>query len=380
MRFTFTQAQRQTRKAFFSLGSEIATQTGDLSPGAYFENGVWSACGLGGLLGLCLPDRYGGGGKDALETALAIEGFAQGCEDMGLCFGAAAHLLACAVPIMEFGSDALREQCLPKLASGAFVGANAITEKGAGSDVFSYTARAVRDGEGWILNSEKSFVTNGPFANVIIVYAVTNPKAGYLGHTAFAVFSDTPGLERSPSFGKRGLKSAAAGEVYCRECRIPNTQVLGKPGQGALIFKRSMLWERSCLFAAYLGLMERAIAESVKFAQTREQFGRPIAKNQAVSHRLVDMKLALESARLLVYRACDGLAHNRGRHLDTALSKLAVSEAAVQVCEDAVRLHGGWAVMTENTVGSHLWDALPALTFSGTPEVMRDIVAGEMGL
>jgi alkylation response protein AidB-like acyl-CoA dehydrogenase len=376
--FELSERQQRLRREFQDLGETVDGVPA--APGQFFTDGLWRRLGASGLLALTVPQEQGGRGGGALDTALALEGFALGCPDMGLTFSAAAHLLACTMPIVEFGSAGLRDRYVSGLSDGRLVGANAITEEGAGSDVAGLQTCAVRDGDEYILEGDKTYVTNGPYADLILVYAVTNPTAGYLGTTAFVVTKELAGVTRQPAFAKHGLESAAAGWVTLRDCRVPATHVLGKPGQGAIIFRRSMLWERSCLFAAYLGLMERIIAQSVEHARTRKQFGKPIGKYQAISHRLVDMRLQLESARWLVYRACWLIDQGHGSHLSSSLAKLAASEAAVSVAEGAVRIFGGSGVLREVGIGRHLWDAVPALTFSGTSEMMREVAASEMGL
>jgi alkylation response protein AidB-like acyl-CoA dehydrogenase len=346
-----------------------------------FSDADWKACASFGLLGLCLPTAYGGMGLDLLTTARTIEGFGAGTEDMGLAFSACAHLFACAAPIATHGTEELRGRMLPRLASGEWVGANAITESEAGSDVFALRARAERDGDSYRLNGSKIYVTNGPVADVAVVYAATNPGAGMLSISAFAVELDLPGVVVGPPLAKTGLSSSPVGSVYFEDCAVPVASRLGGEGQGALVFEASMKLERSCLFAAYLGAMQRQLDEVVEFAESRRQFGRPIGKNQAVSHRVVDMKLRLEAARHLLYYACWAVdCGARDATLAVALAKLAVSEAAVQSGIDAIQIHGGLGVMAEAGIGRGLHDALPATIFSGTSDMQREIAAAQLGL
>jgi alkylation response protein AidB-like acyl-CoA dehydrogenase len=340
----------------------------------------WRLCGELGLLGLSAPKYYGGGGYDASTTARAIEAFGRGCEDTGLVFSAAAHLFACTMPIVEYGNEATRERVLPGLCSGMLVGANAITEKDAGSDIFALKTHAVHADDTYILTGNKSYVSNGPLADLFVIYAVTNPSHGYLGITAFLLEKDTPGLVLSEPFAKMGLDSTPACQIHLHECRVPLSNRLGREGQGAQIFKRSMQWERACLFALYLGQMERQLEQAVAYAQSRQQFGKPISKYQAISHRLANMKLRLEAARLLLYRACWLFDQGQNSALDISLSKLAVSEAAIQGGLDAIYIHGSTGYNREYKVECMLRDAIPGTIFSGTSEMQRDIIASELGL
>lgn len=348
--------------------------------GAEFSREAFLSCGEAGLLGLCAPTEHGGMGLDALTTARVVEAFGRGCPDGGLVFSACAHLFAATMPIAEHGADDVKNAVLPKLCRGEWIGANAISEAEAGSDVFALASRAERDGDHWVLNGAKSFVTNGPVADVFVVYASTSPKHGYLGISAFVVERTTPGLVIGRPFVKTGLKGSSISPIYLEKCRVPARCLLGKEGQGAAIFRASMHWERACLFAAYVGRMERQLDEVIGFARERRQFGKPIGKHQAVAHRIAGMKLRFEAARLLLYRAC--WLKDSGADAATAISlaKLAISEAAVESGLDAVRIHGGNGVIAETGVYDALADAIPATIFSGTSDIQRDIIARTIGL
>ncbi|MEV0676152.1 acyl-CoA dehydrogenase family protein [Actinosynnema sp. NPDC050436] len=340
---------------------------------------LWRRCGDAGLLGYSVPADLGGSGHGFLDTARVMEAFGRGCPDMGLVFASLAHLFACAMPIAEHGDERVRARVLPLLASGEWVGANAITEEDAGSDVTALRATARADGDHYVLDGVKSFVSNAPEADVFVVYASTDPGFGHLGVTGFVVRRDVPGLSVRP-FEKAVLGTCPAGEVRFEGCRVPASHVLGVPGQGAAIFQSSMRWERTCLFAAYLGQAGRLLERCVAHARQRRQFGRAIGRNQAVSHAIARLHGRVEAARLLLWRACWRLDRGERAGADVAGAKLAVSEAAVDVAAFAVRVLGGTGVRVGPGVAHELLDALAATTFSGTSEMQLEQVAKELGL
>lgn len=351
------------------------------APGSgYFTSEEWKLCAGLGLLGLSIPKEYGGKGCGFLATARAAEAFGRGAPDMGLVFAALAHLFACATPIAEHADEELRRAMLPRLSSGKWVGANAITEEGAGSDATGLAARAVRTGEEYVLTGDKCFVSNGPVADVFVVYAVTQPDLGYLGVSAFVLERGTPGLTVGEPFGKLGLDRCPASTLRLDRCAVPARRRLGGEGQGAAIFQDAMRWERTCLFAAYVGRLERLTELSADHARTRIQFGRPIGSNQAVSHRLARMRVRLETARLLLWRACWLLEQKDPARAEVAMAKLFISEATAESAMDAVRIFGGDGIRSDRGIERELRDAIPSLIFSGTSEMQLELIARELGL
>jgi alkylation response protein AidB-like acyl-CoA dehydrogenase len=340
----------------------------------------WSRIGELGLLGLCVPKALDGRGYDALTTALAMEAFGRGAADMGLVFAAAAHLFACLMPIVESAQESLKRRLVPRLCSGELIGANAITEPDAGSDIGALRCRVQAVDGGYTLDGTKSFVTNGPVADVFIVYATRDPAYGFLGISAFVVEKRDAGLVVGRTIVKTGLTTTPASAIELHRCRVDADARLGADGGGSAIFQRSMAWERTCLFAAYVGLLERQLERTIAFVNERKQFGRPIGRNQAIAHRIVEMKLRLEQARLLLYRACWRFDQGNVSPLDIALSKLCISHAAIQSSIEAVHIHGGAGIDCDVGIERMLRDALPSTIFSGTSEIQRDIAARELGL
>ncbi|MEU5002604.1 acyl-CoA dehydrogenase family protein [Streptomyces sp. NPDC021622] len=379
MDFDLTERQRKRHE---ELLTALAEGTTERPPGAErpYDRERWSAAAGLGLTGLCLPGEYGGGDLDALDTALSLESFGEGCSDTGLVFAVSAHLLACGVPIRDFGGEAARAELLPGLASGALIAANAMTEDGAGSDLGTLSVTAERDGDRYVLHGEKSFASNAPAADVFVTYAVTDPGGGYLGISAFAVPRELPGVQVGETFDKMGLSSCPAARVRFDGVSVPVRLLLGHEGQGSAVFTHSMAWERSCLFAGYLGMMNRQLRLCVQHASERRQFGKAIGSYQAVSHRIAGMKQRLEGARLLQYHAAWLLSQGRTDNGAIALAKVAVSDAAVANSLDAIQLFGGSGYLRETGVEVDLRDAVPAVIFSGTTDIQRELIARGLGL
>ena len=263
-----------------------------------FPHDLWLRCGEMGLQGLPVPEEYGGVGLDPLSTAIALEALGYGCEDGGLSFSICAHLLACVVPIVHHANDEQKRTYLPRLANGTLIAANAMSEPDSGSDAYAMKTTAVRDGAGYRLNGTKMWTTNGPVADLAVVYAVTDPAKGYYGGiSVFLVETGTPGFTAGQTFEKMGLRTSPIGEVVLEDVYVPAGAMIGNPGAGTMAFTQSMEWERVCIGAKHVGTMQRLLEKSVKYARTRAAFGEKIGKYQAVAHKIADMKIRLEAAR-----------------------------------------------------------------------------------
>jgi clorobiocin biosynthesis protein CloN3 len=375
MRFDLTDEQRELVREVRERADGVLDGPLPYEPDEGTVLDAWREAAARRLTGLCLPTGYGGRGLGALDTALCLEAMGASAMDTGFVFAVAAHLLACGVAIRDFGSVDTRAQILPGLASGRLVAANAMTEPGAGSDVSSLETTAARDGASYLLNGTKSFVSNGPIADILVTYATTDPAGGYLGISAFVVHRRTPGVKVGPPLGKPGLRGCLAAQVTFDDCRVDADRMLGPAGGGSVVFQASMVWERACLPAIYLGTMERQLARCVAHARSRRQFGRPLTEFQAVSHRLAVMKQRLESSRLLVYRSCWLLDRGDGSApAHAALSKLTVSESVVANGLDTVHLHGSAGYLDSGGLAAGLLDGLPSTIFSGTTEIQKEII------
>jgi alkylation response protein AidB-like acyl-CoA dehydrogenase len=346
-----------------------------------FSRELWRSCGALGLQGLPVPEEYGGAGLDTVTTAVALEAFGYGCTDGGLVFSICAHLLSCVVPIWKHGTDDQKQRYLPGLCDGTLVGGNATSEPGSGSDAFAMRTTARPDGDGWRINGTKMFISNGPVADLIVVYAVTDPvKSFHGGVTAFLVERAAAGFHASGKIEKMGLRTSPLGELVFDDVYVSGDAVLGGVGGGGPIFTQSMDWERVLLFASHVGTMDRLVESSVRYARTRSQFGQPIGKFQGLSHRIVDAKVRLEAARLLVYRAAWQLGRSRSASLDAAIAKLFVSEAFVETALDAVQVFGGYGFTTEYEIERAARDSVASTIYSGTSEMQRNIIARWIGL
>lgn len=346
-----------------------------------FSRELWKECGEMGLLGLPIPEQYGGSGLDPLTSAIALEALGYGCTDNGLVFSVSAHLLSCVVPLWKFGNEAQRKRYLPGLCDGSKVGIHAMTESGSGSDPFSLKTTATRDGDYWIVKGSKTFISNGPEADIIIVFALTDARKGFHGGvTAFLLDRDTPGFSTSQKIEKMGLRTSPFGELFFDDVRVHQDSILGGLGAGSGIFTHAMDWERILLFAGHVGQAQRLLERGVEHARTRKQQGKPIGKFQAVSHKLANFQVQLEAARLLTYRSATRLEKSRGVAFDAAMTKLMVSETLVAGALDVLQVLAGYGYSTEYELEREVRDALGSKIYSGTSEIQRNIIASWMGL
>lgn len=284
------------------------------------------------------------------------------------------------MPIHMFGTDEQKEKYLTPMCRGDLIGAHGMSEPGSGSDAFSLTTTARKEGNSYILNGAKTFVSNAPVADIFVVFANTNRSKGFMGISAFLIDRNTEGLQVGKNIGKMGLRTSPWSEVVMEDCRIDEGQRLGKEGNGAGIFEDSMAWERSFILANYVGGMERQIETCITYAKTRKQFGQPISKFQAVANRIVDMKVRLETARNLLYKVAWMMDKGSPSVMDAAILKLYLSENWIKSCMDATQIHGGYGFTTEYEVERDLRDAVGSTLYSGTSEMQRNLIARHLRL
>jgi alkylation response protein AidB-like acyl-CoA dehydrogenase len=379
MRTDEDESQQGLFEDFRRLGAELGRDVRDRDRDGAFSREDWKRAAEHGVQGLLVPKQYGGSERGAADYVRAMEGLGYGCADNGLFLALGAHILAVEMPLIEFGTQEQRSAYLPALADGQAVGANAMTESTTGSDALALTASARREGDSYVLNGRKRYVTNAPVADLLVVYATVAPALGFTGVTAFLVERGDVGLVVREDEDKLGLRTTAWGEVELTDCRIPSSRRLGAEKQGSAIFARSMAWERALILAPWLGVMRREIDECVSYARRRRQFGRHIGHFQAVAHRLVDMKIRAEISRLTTYRAAAGLADGEPG-IFPELNKLYTSEAAVEVCSQALQIHGALGYTMASRAGRNLRDAVGMTISSGTSDMQRNIIASRLGL
>lgn len=368
------------RTAAAEFGATLNAGLEERDRGERFDRGHWRRCAEFGVLGLPIPERYGGSEQELPTVVRALEGLGYGCRDNGLLFALGAQLWSVQLPILLFGSEEQRERYLPGLGDGSLIGAHAVTEAEAGSDVFSLRTTARRDGEHWVLDGVKSFTTSAPVADVFLVLATVDPALGTRGLTAFLVERGTPGLTIGAVYEKMGLRTSPISEVVLSGCRVHESQLLGREGGGSAVFGAAMEWERSFILVPALGTMRRQLDECVRYARSRRQFGAPIGKREPVASKLVDMQLRLETSQLLAYRLAERKQSGKRLTYEPSQLKLHLSESWVQTSLDAIQVHGGAGYMVELGVERDLRDAIASRIYSGTSEIQRLIVAGFLGL
>jgi alkylation response protein AidB-like acyl-CoA dehydrogenase len=378
MDFALDEEQTELRSSVLDFATKNLRS--DHADPSLFRKDLWQECARFGILGLPAPPEYGGSGLDVVSTTIAMEALGFGCNDHGLLFSLHAHMWAVITPIMAFGTNDQKQRWLPGLIDGSLIGAHGMSEPDSGSDAYSLRTRAERDGDSYTLTGTKTFVTNAPVADVFLVFATVNRKRGMWGVTAFLLERGMPGLDVSAPFKKMGLQSSPMSEIILDSCRVPASMMLGAEGQGASIFAHSMGWERSCILASQVGRMDAQLQNAVRYARDRQQFGKSIGNFQLIAAKLADMKVRLETARLILYRAAWQQKVGGNVGLDSAMAKLYISEAAVQSALDAVQIHGGYGYMQEYEAERELRDAIGGTLYSGTSEIQRLLIARQLGL
>ena len=381
MDFELSEEQRSLRQSIVEFARrELNEDVVQRDKTAAFSREAWTKCADLGLLGLPVPKEYGGVGADVLTTVIALEALGYACTDNGLVFSLNAQMWACETPIIHFGTDEQKHRYLPGLSDGSLLAAHGMSEPGSGSDAFALSTVAERSDGGYVLTGTKTFVTNAPEADLYVVFATIDRSLGFAGITGFLVEKGTAGLSVGNPLSKMGLRTSPMSEVILEGCEVGEDAVLGEPGGGMAVFNSSMVWERSCILASAVGAMERQLEQSIVYAQERKQFGKSIGSFQAVANPLVDMKIRLETARLLLYRLAWLLDSGRPATLDSALVKLYLSDSYLRSSLDALQVHGGYGYMTEYEVEREVRDAIGSRLYSGTSEIQYNIAARSLGL
>jgi butyryl-CoA dehydrogenase len=329
-----------------------------------------------GLLGLPYPEQYGGGGGDYLSFAIAVEEVARACGSTALIY--AAHVSLGCGPIYYFGTEEHKQKWLPRLCSGKGLGAFGLTEPEAGSDAGSTRTIAVRDGDSYVLNGSKMWITSGAIADVVIATAKTDPAAGTRGISCFLVEKDTPGFIPGKNEPKMGLKGSVTSALSFEECRVPASNLLGREGEGFRQMLITLDGGRISIGAMALGLAQAALDQATRYAKERKQFGQPIASFQALQWMIADMATEIDAARLLIYRAAAMKDAGQPFSTEAAMAKLYASETAERAAFKALQIHGGYGYSREYPVERIYRDQRLCSIGEGTSEIQRLVIARQV--
>lgn len=345
-----------------------------------FNRDKWQLIRESGVIRIPFAEQWGGLGHDALTLVYVLEELGYGCRDAGLLFALATQVVSAAIPLQKFGSEELKERYLARLIDGEIISAHAISEPSAGSDAMAMSTTATPDGDGYLLNGGKTFITNGPIADVITVYAKLETGDGASGITAFLVPTDTPGFHVGPPIAKLGLNTCPFCELEFTDCRVPASNIVGKPGAGFFILEHVMNWEILCIFIMMAGEMQERMERCIAHVKKRTAFGVPIASNQYVAGKIVDQKIGIETSRKHLYDTARRFAKGRSVTTEISMAKLVTSEANLASALSAVQLFGGRGYMRECGMEKGLRDAVGAPIYSGTNEMQRVRIASMLGL
>jgi len=347
-----------------------------------FSRDNWQKCADFGLQGLATPLKYGGYKEevDILTATLAMEGLGYGCKDNGLPFSLNAQMWTVQLPIAQFGTEIQKNKYLKKFTSGEWIGCHGLTETNAGSDVFNMQTTAEKVDGGYIINGSKRLITFGPEADVALIFASSNPKLGKWGVSGFLIEKGTKGFTQGPNKPKMGLRTVPIGDLIFENCFVPDENRLGSEGAGWSITTSSLEYDRGGILGSQLGAMERQLEETVAFVKGRKQFGKSIGEFQSVSNRVANMKLRLETSRMLLYKVAWLKSIGKSAMMEAALLKLQLSESFIESSLDAIRSQGGSGYLSENEIERDLRDAVGGVIYAGTSDIQRNIISNLLGL
>lgn len=364
------EAVRQLARDF--VARDVTPNAAEWDRSENVDKSIVKKLGALGFLGLTVPEEYGGSGGDHLAYCLVTEELGRGDSSVRGIVSVSLGLVA--KTVAAWGDEEQKRAWLPRLTSGDAVGCFGLTEPGTGSDAGSLTTRAVRDGADYVINGSKMFITNGTWADVVLLFARTNDTPGHRGISAFLVPADAPGLTRRTIHGKLGLRGQATAELVLEDVRVPASALLGPEGKGFSIAMSALAKGRMSVAAGCVGIAQAALDAAVGYAGEREQFGRPIAGYQLVQELISDISVDVEAARLLTWRVADLI--DRGQEFATAASraKLFASEAAVRAANNALQVYGGYGYIDEYPVGKLLRDARVMTLYEGTSQIQKLII------
>jgi butyryl-CoA dehydrogenase len=377
MEFQLSEEHEMMRKMVrdFAL-KEVAPSAAERDEQERFDRTIFEKMATLGLTGIPFPEEYGGGGADFLSYVIAVEELSRVCASTGVTLSA--HISLASWPIFKFGTPEQKERFLRPLAEGKKLGAFGLTEPGSGSDAAAMKTTAVRDGDDYVLNGSKIFITNGGEAEIYVVFALTDPSLKHKGTTAFIVEKGTPGFSIGKKEKKLGIRSSPTTEILFEDCRIPASQRLGEEGEGFKIAMMTLDGGRNGIAAQAVGIAQGALDEALSYAKERHQFGKPIAKKQAIQFKLADMATQIEAARLLTYQAAwresEGIPYGKA----SAMAKLFAGDVAMQVTTEAVQIFGGYGYTREYPVERMMRDAKITQIYEGTNEIQRVVISNHL--
>ncbi|ADW16911.1 butyryl-CoA dehydrogenase [Desulfobulbus propionicus DSM 2032] len=379
MNFELTEEQNLIRDMVRSFAeTEVASSAAERDENERFDRALmFDRLAELGLTGIVFPEEYGGAGADYISYAIAVEELSRVCGSTGVTLSA--HLSLCANPIYMFGTEAQKQKFLVPLAKGEKIGGFGLTEPSAGSDAGGTKTTATRDGNDWILNGSKIFITNAGEAETYVVLARSDKNAEkHRGISAFIVEKGTPGFSFGKKEKKMGIRSSPTMELVFENCRIPGDNLLGQEGQGFKVAMKTLDGGRIGIAAQALGIAQGALDAALAYTKEREQFNKPIASFQGVSFQLADMATQVEAARLLIYNAAYRASNGLSYSLESAMAKLFASETAMRVTTQAVQLHGGYGYTREFPVERMMRDAKITEIYEGTSEVQRVVIGAAL--
>lgn len=374
MNFDYSETQRLVGESAKQFAHQyIAPNVRDWDETQFFPKEVLHKAGEYGFMGIIIPEMYGGAGLSYHEYITIIEEITKVDPSIGLSI--AAHNSLCSNHIYEFGNEEQKQRWLPKLASGEWIGAWGITEHNTGSDAGGMATTAIRDGEHWVLNGAKNFITHGKSGEIAVVIARTGEKGDAHGMSAFVVERGTPGFTHGKKEDKLGMRASETAEMIFENCRIPHENILGKIGDGFIQSMKILDGGRISIGALALGISKGAYEASLKYAKERTQFGKPISEFQGISFKLADMCVEIEAAELLLHKAAFLKNEKRKMTLNSAICKLYASDSCVKIANDAIQIHGGYGYLKDFPVEKFYRDAKLCTIGEGTSEIQKVVIS-----